>query len=77
MYDAIIKHGDGVDVRLSGFVGPANGAYATITQQLAPPLRHRPALGHQVGDFQWSGAHTCQGARQRKSRQPLRISGFQ
>ncbi|CAG9187467.1 hypothetical protein [Cupriavidus pinatubonensis] len=40
MFDAIIKHGDGVDVRLSGFVGPANGAYATITQQVGG-MQHR------------------------------------
>ncbi|WP_308142669.1 hypothetical protein [Burkholderia pseudomallei] len=40
MFDAITKHGDGVDVRLSGFVGPANGAYATITQQLGG-MQHR------------------------------------
>ncbi|CAN0622860.1 conserved protein of unknown function [Burkholderia multivorans] len=40
MFDAIIKHGNGVDVRLSGFAGPANGAYATITQQVGG-MQHR------------------------------------
>ena len=40
MFDAVVKHGNGVDVRLSGFVGPANGAFATITQQLGG-MQHR------------------------------------
>lgn len=43
MFDAIIKHGNGVDIRLSGFVGPADGAYATITQQLGG-MQHRYLL---------------------------------
>jgi hypothetical protein len=43
MFDAIIKHGNGVDIRLSGFVGPADGAFATITQQLGG-MQHRYLL---------------------------------
>jgi hypothetical protein len=40
MYDEIAKHGVGVDIRLSGFLGPAAGAYATITQQVGG-MQHR------------------------------------
>ncbi|MFC3456983.1 hypothetical protein [Massilia haematophila] len=43
MFDAIIEHGNGVDIRLSGFVGPADGAFATITQQLGG-AQHRYLL---------------------------------
>lgn len=40
MFDEIGKHGTGVDIRLSVFIGPADGAYATITQQLGG-MQHR------------------------------------
>lgn len=40
MFDTIVGHGGGADVRLSGFVGPANGAFATITQQVGS-MQHR------------------------------------
>lgn len=40
MFDAVVRQGDGADVRLSGFVGPANGAYATITHQVGG-MQHR------------------------------------
>lgn len=43
MFDAIIKHGNGVDIRLSAFVGPADGSFATITQQLGG-MQHRYLL---------------------------------
>lgn len=40
MFDEIGKHGTGVDIRLSVFIGPADGAYATLTQQLGG-MQHR------------------------------------
>jgi hypothetical protein len=39
-FDAINKYGAGVDIRLSAFIGPDDGAYATITQQLGG-MQHR------------------------------------
>ncbi len=43
MFNAIIEHGNDVDIRLSGFIGPGDGAYATITQQLGG-MQHRYLL---------------------------------
>jgi hypothetical protein len=40
MFDEIGRHGAGVDIRLSGFIGAAGGAYATITQQFSG-MQHR------------------------------------
>ena len=43
MFDEIGKYGTGVDIRLSAFIGPEHGAYATITQQLSG-MQHRFVL---------------------------------
>lgn len=40
MFEAIGRHGGAVDVRLTGFVGPAKGTYAVFTQQLGT-MQHR------------------------------------
>lgn len=53
MFEAIGRHGGAVDVRLTGFVGPANGTYAVLTQQLGS-RQHRfllPLYEPEVMDF--------------------------